>query len=328
MKNSLTVLTDPLPYGRYFIIVILKLIYYKIKFLLKKNDTQFNYYGGHFAVTRSVIEGFIKLGVKFNYNPKKIEDIAEVVHVLSGVRTLRQMINFKRRGYIKKLYAGPNIVTISTEANSILTSPEIDGVINHCEFACAIWAFDHPELYHRCFIWPAGVDVDFWKPDDYKRGNSILIFDKRIVSQDPRRTEPYINYLMNLGWHVNIIRRYSNNGYTKNEYLELLQNSCLMVGFTVGSESQGIAWAEAWACNVPTLILKNSNNCFNGRQFPCSTAPYLGSKTGLFFDDIDDFKIQFNQFISNPSQFSPRDWVLSNMSDVVSAKLLYNHLME
>lgn len=327
MKPKLSILTDPVPNGIHGLFEYGYRSARFLKRLISGHSFARHYkYGGHFAVTRSVVEGLTKIGANFNYNPTTTGDLAGIVHVVGGVRALRQMIRFKQLGRIKKLFAGPNIVVFSTEADSILASQEIDGVINHCDHACEFWATDHPQLLSKCFRWPAGVDTKYWQPDPASARNRILIFDKRKEEDDPGRVLPYVEYLRKLGWQVDVMVRIGVQGYTHDQYRTLLQASCLMLGFTIGSESQGIAWAEAWSCDVPTLILRKSLNTYKGRAFECSTAPFLTDVTGLFFDDLNHFKTQFDFWQINREQFYPRAWVLENMSDEVSARLLYRHL--
>ncbi len=327
MKPKLTILTDPVPAGVHALQEYGYRVARRVKRLISRRlHTHHPKYGGHTGVTRSVVEGMAKIGANFNYNPSNENDLADIVHVVGGVRALRQMIRFKQQGRIKKLFAGPNIVVLSTDMDSILASPAIDGVINHCDFACELWAADHPQLLSKCFRWPAGVDTKYWQPDPARARNRILIFDKRNEDDDPGRVIPYVEHLRSMGWQVDVLVRCGVKGYTHEQYRMLLQNSCLMLGFTIGSESQGIAWAEAWSCDVPTLILRNSLNTYKERAFECSTAPFLTDATGLFFDDLNHFKTQFNFWQTNREQFYPRAWVLENMSDEVSARLLYRHL--
>lgn len=326
-KPKVTILTDPIPDESDYIgerfIRLLRLI--RDLFSTPPHSNGFKY-RGHFAVTRSIVEGLKKNNVSFNYNPKKFSELADIVHVVSGARALRQMLRMKKKGRIKKLYAGPNIAVFSTDYNSILAAPEIDGLVNHCVDACKVWASDYDSLLNKCFIWPAGVDTELWCPDDDLIRKTILIFDKRTASDDANRTVPIINYLRSKNYSVEIIVRSPVQGYSQNTYLSLLKRSCLLVGFTVGSESQGIAWAEAWSCNVPTLILQNNLRTYKGRRFKCTTAPYLNEENGLFFTDNDDFKLKFDYWEKNKYQFKPRDWVLKNMSDEVSAKKLFEEL--
>jgi hypothetical protein len=329
IKPEITILTNKVPIGAdmigEYIFRILRLlknvVFLKINRILLK-------YGGHFAVTRSLVEGLRKNNIAFTYNPLRKKDLADVVHVVGGVRPLRQMINFKKKGFIKKLYAGPNIATFSNEYDSLLASPEIDSVVNHSDFACNVWAEDHPELIKKCFKWACGVDSTYWVPNHLKKSNYILIFDKRMKGNDPARTVIYVEYLISIGYLVKILTRTENLTYTKSQYLDLLQGCEFMIGFTVGSESQGVAWAEAWSCNVPTLILRNELITIKSRTFKCSTAPFLTNQTGLFFDNFEDFKIKVEIFLKNRDAFNPRSWVLKNMTDEVCAKNIYMNLFK
>jgi hypothetical protein len=324
MKNQLTLLTLPVPDGpdglRHRLWLAARQVNYWRKFQRQPR------YGGHYAVTRSLVEGMAKAGLPVNYNPQRTSEVAENVHVF-GVQNLRQMIRWKREGIIQQLTCGPNVVVRSSEANSILASPEIDAVVNHADWACDFWALDNPELRYRCLSWFAGVDTDFWRPVGQVLRDRILVFDKRREDQDPERIKSYIEYLKKEGWQVDVLTRCGRQGYDLENYRNLLQRAALMIGFTVGSESQGIAWTEAWASNVPTLILQQTENFYQGIRFRCSTAPVLTSATGAFFNDFDGFVEQFKLWRSGHQTFNPREWVLDNMSDEVCASDLYEKLI-
>jgi hypothetical protein len=96
-----------------------------------------------------------------------------------------------------------------------------------------------------------------------------------------------------------------------------------MVGF-VTDESQGIAWAEAWATDVPTFLWENNQHLYNGRKYTCTTAPYLNNQNGVFFNDLEDFKHKIKSWINNDYNLTPRKWCVENMSDEVCAKNLIN----
>lgn len=320
----LTVLTDPVPAGRYRIPEMARhagrLLRDRInKPMARRNGID---YRGHFAVTRSLVEGLAKAGLPHVYNPRSLEGVSDHVVVLAGVRTLRRAIELKRQGYIKRLFAGPNIVVFSSDADSVLASPEIDVVVTPCNWVIDMYLEDHPSLEGRCYAWPAGVDTEYWKPrSDYRR-DQILIFEKQ--NKGPvGPVEPYAEYLRELGHRVSILKYGS---YTHAEYLAELQRSKLMIGF-VTDESQGIAWAEAWSTDVPTLIWSNDSNVYRGRRYRCCTAPYLSPMNGLLFADMDDFKQKFSLWCDDPDQFSPRAWTLVNMSDEVCAAMLYKRIM-
>ena len=330
IKSKLTVLTDPIPWGGDFLYESTRRIARRVRDAFHLKQQYFNHpiYRGHFAVTRSLVEGLQAIGASFNYNPRNPGELAETVIVLAGVRTLRQAIKFRREGKIKRLFAGPNIVVFSSDYGSILASPEIDAVITPSDFVSSLYLEDNPSLNNKILSWPAGVDTDFWKPSLLKNKDRVIVFDKRSKTDGPERTKPYVDFLSQAGWHVDVLIRSQDRGYSHDQYLKSLQHSSLMIGFTVGSESQGIAWAEAWAADIPTLILKNTSNVWAGRRYTCSTAPYLTSQNGLFFDDFEDFKLRFAYWESHRDQFTPRAWVLEHMSDEVCASRLYEKVLE
>ena len=191
----------------------------------------------------------------------------------------------------------------------------------NCDWTLDLYVGDCPSLKNRCLIWPAGVDTGYWKPDKRIKSDSILIFEKQ--NKGPvGPVLPYADYLRSLGWKVNILKYGS---YSHKEYRSLLQKSVLMIGFVI-DESQGIAWAEAWSVGVPTLIWENNENTFRGRTYTTSTAPYLCAENGLFFDNLNDFKKKFSFWERNKKNFTPRKWVIKNMSDEVCSTKLYKML--
>ena len=324
-RPKVTILTDPMPWGRELLHEGTRRIARAVRDALRSNRAYYNHpkYSGHFAVTRSLVEGLQKINASFNYSPRYPWQLADTVIVLSGARTLRQAIRLKQQGRIKKLFAGPNIVVFSSDYESLLAAPEVDAAITPCEWVADLYLEDNSTLKNRLFAWPAGVDTHYWQPDPAVKRDGILIFEKQ--NTDPvGPVAPYADYLRGLGWKVQVIQY---GTFTHHKYLQILQQSCLMLGFVV-SESQGLAWAEAWSADVPTLLWKNTSNVYQGRRYKISTAPYLCTQNGLFFDDFEDFKTHFNYWQAHREQFTPRAWTLANMSDEVCASMLYKKVTE
>jgi hypothetical protein len=320
MSYKVTILTDPIPYKNYFVYETAKRIYISIKAILNylgKNNIK--KYRGHHAVTRSLIDGLNKSGIPYEYNPFCILKLTETVIVLSGPNTLRQCIDFKKSGKIKKLIAGPNIVIFSSDFDNLIASKEIDCVITPAEIISKLYLIDNASLAYRIKAWPAGVDMDYWKPNANVKRHQILVYEKQIKGP-VGPVQPYVEYLKSLGFEVRIIK-YGN--YKLDEYKHDLQKSILMVGF-VTDESQGIAWAEAWATDVPTFLWENNQHLYNGRKYTCTTAPYLNNQNGVFFNDLEDFKHKIKSWINNDYNLTPRKWCVENMSDEVCAKNLIN----
>lgn len=319
----LTILTDPIPYKKYFLKQSLKRI---IKLFLKKNHNfGFNkHLGGHFSVTRSLINGLNELGVNYVYNPFLITKVSDIVIVLSGINTLKQAIYLKKIGKIKFLFAGPNIITFVNDSDNIISSNFIDYVITPSESTSNLYINDNHILKNKCKAWPAGVDIKYWKPRFNKEKKKILFYLKQHNFTDSYfknktvNIDQYVNYLNSKNYQTELIEY---GKYTKETYLGLLQDSILMVGFSF-SESQGIAWAEAWATDVPTLIYYNNISSVYERTFSCETAPYLSPQTGQYFNNFEDFINKFNNWETNQKIFNPNNWVLKNMSDKISASKL------
>ena len=73
-KSKISILTDPLPFKRNYIIQHSKnfLRFLRGNFFKNKLIGQKTIYRGHPAVTRSLVNGFKKCKIEHNYNPKNI----------------------------------------------------------------------------------------------------------------------------------------------------------------------------------------------------------------------------------------------------------------
>ena len=74
--------------------------------------------------------------------------------------------------------------------------------------------------------------------------------------------------------------------------------------------------------DVPTLVWnKSDNHTYLGITYNnTSSAPYLTNKTGLFWKNIDEFTNLISNIETEFSKFSPRKWILANMTDTKCAK--------
>jgi len=276
-------------------------------------------YRGHPAVTRSLLDGLQSLGFPFNYNPVSSTLFFPHVHVLANPRTLRAVIPLKRAGAIGRLTAGPNVVVFANDDGSILADPAIDFVVTPSSWVSRNYLMDEPSLEGRIGEWAAGVSLDFWKFSNPKGKRNVLIYDKYDSTISSDRTTPFTDFLIREGLNVRTISPSSARGYTPLRYRQELEWADLMVGFSLGSESQGIAWLEAWASGVPTFVLASHTNVVRGRLFEASTAPYLSEQTGGYFQDLDSFKKVVREWKDGLVSFSPRKWVEVNQSDRASA---------
>jgi len=202
----------------------------------------------------------------------------------------------------------------------LIAAPEVDVCLTPAQWVCEMYVDDCPELRGRCVAWPAGVDTSYWAPSPPAGElTKVLIFNKQ-AKGPVGPISAYIPLLQRRGYQVEVI---VYGKYMPDQYLRMLRQSCLMVGF-VTDESQGLAWAEAWSTDVPTLLWFQDHDTYQGRTFASSTAPYLSAKTGLFFSSLVEFESVLTQWESSRQEFQPRQWVLENMSDEVCARQLCN----
>jgi hypothetical protein len=295
IKPKITVMTDPIPVGAHRVFELIKKNLRPLKKFLDKSPTyMISSYRGHPAVTRSLVEGLQKINISVNYNPQKVDSLSDTVIVLGGVPALKQAINFKKKGVIKKLLAGPNLVVFPSQQKEILSSTHLDICIVNCDWTKKLYETDLPALKRKISIWPAGVDVHFWYPKAQVRDTILIYIKKR-----PSDIEfPPVNSYLSLIEEITDMRvevlQYGQ--YKISEYKNSLQRAALMVGFST-NESQGLAWAEAWSMDVPTFIWKVDKYYMQGvGHIDCSASPYLTNQTGVFFDDLDDFSTKILNF--------------------------------
>lgn len=281
------------------------------KYILKRNTP---IYSGHFGVARSLIEGLEKIGAPYNYNPTRVKQMAEHVHVLGDIDTLQLAIKLKRQGRIKRLTAGPNVVVSSADHNGLVAAKEIDFYVVNSEWTKALYLRDNPQLTNRLGFFPSGVDAGFWETPKMQSTTLRLLFYKK--NTDPVFYEECKKTAYRYGARVSEI---VYGAYDLEELKKALTNTDWVVYFSA-SESQGIALAEIWATDTPTLVWNPGIWSYKGKQYECSSAPYLTPETGAFFRTGDDFDRLFAEGQLVGQKRGPRNWVLSNMTDEICAR--------
>ena len=243
--KKLTILTEPVQYS------------YRIKIASKKLLMKDYKYGGHTAVTRSLIEGLDKIGyADYNYRPSSEKEIAEHVHVLAGVRTLRYAIELKKRGKIQHLTAGPNVVVFSTDMESIIADENIELYLQPSQWAADFHIELNNAIKDRCVSWAAGVDIDKLKPKKkLKERKQVIIYHKGESDQFCYR----VDFILRRHGYNTVILKYGS--YRFDDYVRILDESEYMIVIS-GPESQGIYLAEAWAMNVPTICFEPHYHIF------------------------------------------------------------------
>ena len=74
--------------------------------------------------------------------------------------------------------------------------------------------------------------------------------------------------------------------------------------------------------NVPTLVYNLRKYSASGKTFTINSfCPYLTEKTGIDWRELDELEGWIKSMPLCINEFSPRSWVLENMTDVVALML-------
>lgn len=309
MKKEITILTEPIT------------IKSKFKLFIKTLLGRQTKYTGHFAVTRSLVEGLEKIGYEgFNYRPKCEKDIAEHVHVLAGAETLRYAMKLKKEGKIKKLTAGPNVVVFATDYDSLIADESVDLYLQPSQWAADFHLKMEPKMQGRCVPWPAGVKIEDYEPDKYqKKDKQVIVYHKLGCEQFCYKIA---HLLRKYGYHPIIIQYGS---YQLQDYIKTLGETEFCIALSK-LESQGLYLAEAWAMDVPTICFESNYYMWKDGEHiveeaeNISTCPYLTKETGLRFTELSELEEILKKMPELQPTFAPRKWVLENMTDEVCAR--------
>lgn len=282
-------------------------------------------YPGHYAVTRSVVEGLRAIGADFNFNPASFSELGRVVYAPAN-EALSQAIELKRRAAIDFLVAGPVNAFFADECNGIMLSSEIDLAIVAHEWMIDFYR-ETPELARKSRACPCGVDSEFWKPTGTPKQRSCVVYWK---SGDERFCQEVEASVRQSGLEpIRVRSRHgAHNIFKPPELRAALDRSVLSV-FLSTFESQGVALAEAWSMNVPTIVWDPQGQAeWLGRRFKSeSSAPYLTPSTGVAVRSVDGIGAAIEQALATLETFQPRGWVLEHMTDAVCSRRLYELIM-
>jgi glycosyltransferase involved in cell wall biosynthesis len=277
-------------------------------------------YPGHYALVRSVVEGLRAIDADFNFNPESFADLARTVYAPAN-DALLQAVELKRQGAIDFLAAGPVNALFADDCDGILQLPEIDLVI-----AASDWTLDFfrgvPALLQKTRVCPCGVDAEIWKPAGRRKEQAAVVYWK---SGDEGFCESVEASARRCG--LEPLRVRSRPGehslFTQDELRALLDRSVLAI-FLSAFETQGIALAEAWSMNVPTIVWDPRGDAeWRGRHFTAgSSAPYLTPATGLASRNPAGLEPAIREALATLAGFQPREWVLAHMTDAICSRQL------
>ena len=276
-------------------------------FLIKKNT-------GPEILRNNLIRGLKQNLISININPN-IRDIFRNCLILDDVDALKKIINLKKNKKNIKIIAGPNLMIMPDEYNKVLYKKEINKIIVPCKWVKKKYLeVSKNKLKNKLSIWPSGVDHNYWKPGKNKKID-FLIYSKFIKNNEI--FNQCIDYLKTKKFKIKVLKY---GGYNAGKYLNLLKQTKNAVFFSQ-SESQGLAYFEAWSTNVPTLVYNPNEKYRSSYKTKAHSCPYLNKKLGDEFKTFSAFKIKLKLFLKNKS-FNPRSEILNKYTLNKAAKKL------
>jgi glycosyltransferase involved in cell wall biosynthesis len=191
------------------------------------------------------------------------------------------------------------------------------------------WTKDlyEPVYGTRCFSWFAGIDLEEW-PDLSTNPKSIdfIVYDK--VRWDHAEfqyslIDPILGKLEQEGLSYKVMRYKMHDHQT---FRETLAEAKGMV-FLCEHETQGLAYQEALASNVPILAWDRGFwadplwKRFSKAAPWASSVPFFSPDCGETFTDVASFDQALETFMKRREQYEPRLYVKKSLSFEESAKI-------
>lgn len=184
-------------------------------------------------------------------------------------------------------------------------------------------AMCRPYWGDRVQAWPVGIDTARWAPSaSGTKTHDVLLYDKVLWNRDAAQRDliaPVGEALDAAGLSTRVIRY---GAYREEEFLAALRASRSMV-FLCEHETQGIAYQQALACDVPILAWDRQGPWLDPAYYPhrvvfgpASSVPYWDARCGERFATVDEFGVRLQAFIDNARAglYRPREFVLDGLT--------------
>jgi hypothetical protein len=211
---------------------------------------------------------------------------------------------------------GPGDYGFPDEVAKLDHDHDIRRYIQPCAWAASLY---DGACGDKMMVWPVGIDIEAC-PDfsGQRKDIDVLIYDKIRWDREtevPRVLDPIVDRLRKSGKRVEILR-YGNHYYR--QYVDALRRSRALI-FLCEHETQGIAYQEALACNVPVLawdegvLVDPHQRTFAAADVIVSSVPYVDQRCGERFL-LKDFGNVFEKFWSRLPSYAPRSYIASELS--------------
>src|SRR5271165_3138322 len=202
---------------------------------------------------------------------------------------------------------GPGIMDHPLQFPDLFDDPRNASYIVLCEWMRDLYArwYDRDRL----FLWFGGINVADWPQGRTERDIDVLVYDKIRWNREtlvPTFREPVLDELRRRGLNFQIV---SYGKYTLGAYKKLLARSRSML-FLCEHETQGLAYQEALASNVPVLAMDEGvlvdpqQRRLARSDLKVSSVPYFDASCGETFLP-SQLEEALPRFMGKRSQYTP-----------------------
>ena len=224
---------------------------------------------------------------------------------------------------------GPGLIDHPSLAPTLMRDERFRSYVVTCDWMRALFARHYGA--DRVVPWYAGIDLAEW-PDTRGREKDVdvLVYDKIRWNRDtlvPTLLNPVLAALAARGLRVETVRY---KEYDHATYRDLLGRSKAMV-FLCEHETQGMAYQEALASNVPILAWDNGfwldphRSEWESEPVPASSVPYFSPECGERFRNAGELDEVLDRFWVRLGEYTPREYVARDLSQKGSASLYMEH---
>lgn len=313
-------------YYRGFLEKQLYKVYLKLKDKTPKKGTK--------AMVDSLLRGLKENNVNFVINPCNVKDVTPYVYIpaVRSVAEIKVLSKLKKQGKVKKIVIGPLGITHPDSRNKVVEHSCIDSVVVASDWMAKYISSLNKDVLKKIVVIPAGADTSFFTNTENFKDKKVLVYSKNThYHEDTQQQEQEaLNLLNKMGIEYNYLKYGSHN---KDDYKNTLLKTDLSI-FINQSETQGIAFAESWSMNVPTLVFDKSSDVLivgNGIKRKLNyykTCPYIAKENGLLFKNTKELENILKEYKDNKDcflkQFTPRKWLENNITDKLYAEKIIN----
>ena len=218
---------------------------------------------------------------------------------------------------------GPSMYDNPSQNPDLMKDSRFKYYLLTCDWLLNVFKKDYG---NSCVPWHAGISTEEWR--DVKNDEKfidVLVYDKIRWGREkvaPLLLEPIKEHLGKSGLTYFVLKY---GDITHEMYKELLSKSRSMV-FLCEHETQGIAYQEALASNVPIIAWDHGWwtdpvwPIFSDNPIPATSVPQFSEGCGVKFKMIQDFPNVFQDFWKRLDSFNPRRFAETDLSFKKSAE--------